>query len=53
MAEETKDEDEKKKDRPRLKFPWAGTSIAEEGAQGVERIKKRSSLEAIDELIGG
>lgn len=52
MAEDTKDDKDQTK-RPKLKVPWADTSIAEEGAQGVERIKKRSSLEAIDELIGG
>lgn len=52
MAEDTKDDKDQTK-RPKLKVPWADTSIAEEGAKSIEKSKKRSSLDAIDELISG
>lgn len=48
-----KDEDEKKREKEERERPSMGTGLAESAAQAIERNKRRKSLTAIDELIGG
>lgn len=52
----SKDDDEKKREKQEQEErerPSLGTGLAESAAQAIERNKRRKSLTAIDELIGG